>query len=58
MGTPGESSCYTPEEMSTPEGALGTVEGEAGNNSKRGSWLKSVPHLTAQDFVVKTIGRH
>lgn len=53
-----ESTCYTPEEMSTAEGALGTVEGEAGNKSERGNRLKSVPHLTAQDFVVKTIGRH
>lgn len=44
--------------MSTSEGAFRTLEGEAGNKSERRSWLKSVPHLTAQGFVVKTIGRH
>lgn len=58
MVTPGGKTCYTPEEMSSAERALGTIKGEVGNMSERGSWLKSVPHLTAQDFVVKTIGRH
>lgn len=47
--------CYAPEEMSTAEGSLGNSQGEAGNKSERGSRLKSVPHLTAQDFVVKQL---
>lgn len=62
-GTPGRKAPIVlmkpkKKKMSRLEGTLWTVRREAGSKIERVSQRENVPHFVAQDFILRTVGRH